>query len=192
MIRQRVTDYVCDGARDGCACARREARGGHAPAFLSMRRILLPVTCETWAMPCESRRITPICEGVRPFLASLVTWSRTSVGEVFSHDGGVRRYGRADLEIPLLRGAKRAAGLDARKYAARQRGGGGSGGAFPLRGARERRVGEARGVPLAVHTPHGEESSVACAASLLCSGVKRACKEARDERRSESEWRWRG
>ena len=56
-------------------------------------------------MPCESRRMTPICDGVRPFLASLVTCSRTSVGEVLSQDGGVRRYGSADLEIPFLRGA---------------------------------------------------------------------------------------
>ena len=53
-------------------------------------------------MPCESRRITPICDGVRPFFASLVIWSTTSDGEVFSHEGGVRRYGRADLEIPFL------------------------------------------------------------------------------------------
>ena len=50
--------------------------------------------------------MTPICEGVRPFLASLVTWSPTSAGVVFSHDGGVRRYGRADLEIPFLRGER--------------------------------------------------------------------------------------
>ena len=68
-----------------------------------MRRILLPVTCETWAMPCESRKMTPICEGVRPFFASFVTCSRTSLGDVFSHDGGVRRYGSADFEMPLLR-----------------------------------------------------------------------------------------
>eukprot|EP00966_Prymnesium_polylepis_P313747 7250223-Prymnesium_polylepis.1 len=54
-------------------------------------------------MPCESRRMTPICEGVRPFFASLETCSTTSLGLTFSHEGGVRRYGRADLEIPLLR-----------------------------------------------------------------------------------------
>merc|ERR1719502_1800237 len=80
---------------------RSSGISGASPPFLRMRKILLPVTCETWAMPCESRRMTPICEGVRPFFASLQTCSTTSEGEVFSHEGGVRRYGRADLEIPL-------------------------------------------------------------------------------------------
>ena len=46
--------------------------------------------------------MTPICDGVRPFFASLDTCSTTSDGEVFNHDGGVRRYGRADLEMPFL------------------------------------------------------------------------------------------
>lgn len=32
---------------------------------------LLPVTCFTWATPWESRRTTPIWEGVAPFFASL-------------------------------------------------------------------------------------------------------------------------
>ena len=86
-------------------------RTGSVPPFLRMRKILLPVTCETWAMPLESRKMTPICEGARPFLASLQTCSTTSEGEVLSHEGGVRRYGRADFEIPLLqaRGGGRAA-----------------------------------------------------------------------------------
>ena len=58
------------------------------------------MTCDTWAMPWLSRRITPICEGVRPFFASLVTWSVTSAGDVLdiSQLGGVR----------LARGAGRA------------------------------------------------------------------------------------
>ena len=96
-----------------CRVARRRRMGavfgreaGDAPPFLRMRRTLLPVTCDTWAMPCESRRMTPICEGTRPFLASLQTCSTTSDGDVLSHEGGVRRYGRADLEIPLLPGGQ--------------------------------------------------------------------------------------
>lgn len=78
---------------------------GASPLFLRRRRILLPVTLLTWmwldlgndekyyylllffkkqipilitcAIPLESRRITPIWDGVRPFLASLHTWSST-------------------------------------------------------------------------------------------------------------------
>jgi hypothetical protein len=73
-----------------------------SPCFFRIRRTLLPVTCETCAIPCESRRTTPICEGVRPFFASLDTCSTTSLGLTFNHEGGVRRYGRADLEIPFL------------------------------------------------------------------------------------------
>ena len=65
----------------------------------------MPVTLRTCAMPCESRRITPICDGVRPFFASLVMWSMISSAVTLSHDGGVRRYGRALLEMPFLRGA---------------------------------------------------------------------------------------
>ena len=114
-----------------------------------MRRILLPVMCDTWAMPYESRRSTPICDGVRPFLASLVTCSRTSAGEVFevSHDGGVRRYGSADLEIPFLRGARGPA-AGAGSAAATAAG---------LDGARvSDAIDGARGAPLAVHTTHGD------------------------------------
>ena len=78
--------------------------GLSVPFFLRMRRILLPVTWATWATPCESRRLTPIWEGVRPFFASLHTCSITSPGVCLNHDGGVRRYGRADFEIPFLQG----------------------------------------------------------------------------------------
>ena len=49
--------------------------------------------------------MTPICDGVRPFFASLVMWSMISSAVTLSHDGGVRRYGRALLEMPFLRGA---------------------------------------------------------------------------------------
>ena len=50
---------------------------GVSPAPLRMRRILLPVTEPTWAMPWLSRRMTPIWEGVMPFLASLQMCSWT-------------------------------------------------------------------------------------------------------------------
>ena len=56
-----------------------------------IRRILVPVTLRTCAMPCESRRITPICDGVRPFLDSLQIWSQTSLGSRLSQPGGARR-----------------------------------------------------------------------------------------------------
>ncbi len=52
--------------------------------------MILPVTTLTCAMPCESRRITPIWEGVAPFLASLQIWSTTWSGVVFNQAGGVR------------------------------------------------------------------------------------------------------
>ncbi len=67
-----------------------------------MRRILFPVTLLTWAIPCESRRITPIWDGVRPFFALFTIWSMTWVAVTFNHDGADLRYGRADREIPLL------------------------------------------------------------------------------------------
>ena len=41
----------------------------------------------TWATPWESLRITPIWEGVRPFLANLKIWSLTSSLVIFSHWG---------------------------------------------------------------------------------------------------------
>ena len=68
----------------------------HTPWLFNTRRILLPVTNRTWGMPCESRRVTPIWDGVRPLRASLIMCSTTSSGVVLSHDGGVRRYGRAE------------------------------------------------------------------------------------------------
>ena len=50
----------------------------------------------TWATPCESRRTTPICEGVRPLRASLKMCSLTSSGEVLSQRGAERLYGSAE------------------------------------------------------------------------------------------------
>ena len=107
-----------------------ERRAQHAPWPLRMRRILLPVTVPTWAMPWLSRSSTPICEGVRPFLLALQMSSftcargapsfaarstcrlqrraaagpefrRTSVEVTFSQLGGDRLYGSALEEIPL-------------------------------------------------------------------------------------------
>ena len=40
-------------------------------------------------------------DGVRPFLASLHTFSSTWVAVTFSHDGGVLLYGNEDFEIPF-------------------------------------------------------------------------------------------
>mmetsp|Transcript_28791 Transcript_28791/g.33109 ORF Transcript_28791/g.33109 Transcript_28791/m.33109 type:complete len:83 (-) Transcript_28791:8-256(-) len=45
--------------------------------------------------------MTPIWEGVNPFFASLHTWSSTSAALIFCHEGGLRLYGKADLEIPF-------------------------------------------------------------------------------------------
>ena len=70
--------------------------GSCIPFDLRIRRILLPVTTLTCAMPCESRRATPICEGVAPLRASLQIWSTTCSGVVLSHAGGVREYGTAE------------------------------------------------------------------------------------------------
>lgn len=49
----------------------------NVPCALRIRKILLPVTLFTCAIPWESRRITPICEGVNPFLANLQMLSST-------------------------------------------------------------------------------------------------------------------
>ena len=45
--------------------------------------------------------MTPIWEGVAPFLANLQIWSSTWSGVVFSQAGGVREYGMALDEMPL-------------------------------------------------------------------------------------------
>lgn len=50
----------------------------------------IPVTTLTCAIPWESRRMTPIWEGVAPFLASLQIWSTTWSGVVLSHEGALR------------------------------------------------------------------------------------------------------
>jgi len=76
---------------DGKGRGGEEGRRGDVPCPLRIRRILLPVTKRTWGMPCESRRVTPIWDGVRPFRASFVMCSTTSCGDVLSHDGGARR-----------------------------------------------------------------------------------------------------
>lgn len=70
--------------------------GCSVPLDLRMRRILLPVTTLTCAIPCESRRATPICDGVAPLRAILQICSTTCSGVVLSHAGGVREYGTAE------------------------------------------------------------------------------------------------
>jgi len=47
-------------------------------------------------------RTLPILDGVKPFLANLKMWSLTSSDDDFSQVATLRRYGRADLEIPFL------------------------------------------------------------------------------------------
>ena len=105
-------------------------------------------------------------------MASLVTCSRTSAGEVFevSQDGGVRRYGSADLEIPFLRGATGGRQRKPQPAALMATGSSISGAV-----ARHGDLARARGAPLAVHTPHGGGSCLAFAAAApFCSGEK-AC-----------------
>ena len=99
----------------GDCCQKKEWFGQVIPELLRIRRILLPVwrnssqqivsqqtqnfqdnqinipvTVRTWAIPWESRRMTPIWEGVAPFLASLQICSTTCSGVVFNHEGGLR------------------------------------------------------------------------------------------------------
>ena len=50
----------------------------------------------------EEKLCSPICEGVKPFLANLKICSWTSSEDNFSHVGTERRYGSALWEIPLL------------------------------------------------------------------------------------------
>jgi len=52
--------------------------------------VSLPVTKRTWGMPCESRRVTPIWEGVRPFRANFEMCSTTSCGDILSHGGSAQ------------------------------------------------------------------------------------------------------
>lgn len=54
-----------------CASAWAHAATSH-PLARRMRRILEPVMVETMGTPLESLRVTPIWEGVMPFLASLL------------------------------------------------------------------------------------------------------------------------
>jgi hypothetical protein len=69
--------------QDFSLAAKDKMEGGgekmeDVPCPLRIRRILLPVTKRTWGMPCESRRVTPIWDGVRPFRASFEMCSTTS------------------------------------------------------------------------------------------------------------------
>ena len=54
----------------------RQCQWGVPWAF-SIRKILLPVTLLTWAIPWESRSMTPIWDGVKPFFANLQMFSST-------------------------------------------------------------------------------------------------------------------
>lgn len=59
------------------------------------------MTTLTCAIPCESRRIEPIVDGVVPFLAILRICASTWDEVVLSHAGFAREYGILLLEIPF-------------------------------------------------------------------------------------------
>eukprot|EP01043_Picozoa_sp_COSAG02_P020925 COSAG02_NODE_1047_length_14982_cov_4.007929_6_plen_180_part_00 len=80
-----------------CACIRI----GHTPLPFRMRSTLVPVTLRTWGMPSESRRRTPICDGVRPFFDSLQILSQTSCDSDLHQLAFPRRYGMAEADIPF-------------------------------------------------------------------------------------------
>lgn len=80
---------------------RSSGISGARPSLLRIRRILLPVTKRTCAMPWLSRRSEPTCDGVTPLRAILTICCTTSSGVVFSHDGGERTYGSAEPLIPF-------------------------------------------------------------------------------------------
>ncbi len=63
---------------------------GARPFFFKRRRIFCPVTDFTCGIPWESRKMTPIWDGVKPFFASLQQCCSTSAGvTVFiNQDGG--------------------------------------------------------------------------------------------------------
>lgn len=58
----------------------------------------------------------PIWDGVMPFFPNFLICSFTSSAFSFSHDGTVRRYGRADWDIPLLHAAKMRSRLEKRQH----------------------------------------------------------------------------
>jgi hypothetical protein len=63
----------------------------HVPWALRIRKIWFPVTLLTWAIPWESRSMTPIWDGVKPFFANLQmlssTWNHTSsISPPFYHN----------------------------------------------------------------------------------------------------------
>ena len=61
----------------------------------------LPVTTFTCAIPWESRRMTPIWDGVVPLRASLQICSVTCSDVTLSHVGGWRLYGIAEPDVPF-------------------------------------------------------------------------------------------
>jgi hypothetical protein len=88
------------GARSGQGQGLR-AWVGHTPLPFRMRRTLVPVTLRTCGMPSESRRSTPIWDGVRPFFDSLQILSQTSCDSDLHQLAFPRRYGMAEADIPF-------------------------------------------------------------------------------------------
>merc|ERR1711977_322071 len=74
---------------------------GAMPWERRMRTILLPATILTWGIPCESRRTTPICEGVKPFLAMEQISLTHSPALCLTQEGAVRLYGRDRRAMPF-------------------------------------------------------------------------------------------
>lgn len=67
---------------------------GNSGAIFSarrMRRILEPVTETTWGIPMESLSMTPIWDGVMPFLAALTISAVTDAASILHQEGGARR-----------------------------------------------------------------------------------------------------
>lgn len=60
---------------------------GAKPFDLRILNTLLPVMILGWVTPWASLKMTPICEGVIPFLAYLMICSTTSSDESLNHEG---------------------------------------------------------------------------------------------------------
>lgn len=74
---------------------------GAKPFDFKILKILLPVTTLVCETPWASLKMTPMEEGVKPFLAYLVICSTTSSVDNLNHEGAFLEYGVAEEEIPL-------------------------------------------------------------------------------------------
>lgn len=74
---------------------------GAKPLDFKILKILLPVQTLAWETPWASLKITPIWDGVKPFLAYLMICSTTSFSVNLNQAGAFLEYGAAEEEIPL-------------------------------------------------------------------------------------------